>query len=834
MDDKEKNKETIKENSPSGHSDNKEGSPPSSEKQTEEILDQSFVDSLFQSVQQESSSSPKDKGEEIPPDLAQKVVAPPRKQDAEVALLSQDEIEELIELARKEDKERQKKKQEILEQLTSKTSKQPKAEFIPKKKTNLKRYLIPITISLVLGLISSILTYLYLMKNRVIPSDEIPPTYIKDLATAKEYANILIDDKQYLNAIYILERVLKNNPQPSPDKTDVQYLLIKAKYLSGKITPETQDYRNFITDIETVIQENPNHPLAPYLFLWKGQLHEAENFPYPAIEAYERIAQSYPQFEARDKVLFSLSRLELQMNNPVKSVQWGQQLIKEFPSSSYALEARFNIAESYRLTGLMDDARTLYIRIADTAPDTEIGARAILRLAEMAYKQGRYEQALIQLEAKLKHIRQFQYNDEAYLLLAKTYRALEKLEEAKNTLQDLLVFFPNSKVHPYAWIELSQIYHILGNKEKAFQTANEASLLFPNHPEVLANKAEFLAMEGNSYASAISYLEAEKNGGMNPSYLLKAGQLLAISSQYEEAIKVFEELKDRYYGTKEALKGNIERAKCLYKLGKFSSAVSVLEDLKKLTPSSELEYKNILQELSTIYFDLGLKEKSAELAEEWFKKSDSTEEKIESALYLINNNNTDLVFSSLPSMDLSSVNREKVVKFLFSLSQKLLSKLPTEGLSILEQIYYQYPEFRTPDIRYHLLETYINTERTTSARRIILDWENELDMQNNSIQSFIDGEILWGNYMFEKEEWDSALQAYTKAIQISKRNDEQIQGIKFHTDWAKYQYANILEKKSNLEEAVNILDELIKSNSSLAPMAQMKVEQIKLEMIAKK
>lgn len=848
MNSEEKNKEPIEKNIHSNSPEEKEThSTPIQDKEVGDIVDQSFIDSLFQSAQQEptlpSSETPNinipsqvstSKKDEIPPDLAQKVVAPPKKQEAEVALLSQDEIEELIEIARKEDKERQKKKQEILEQLTSKASKVTTIKPPPEKKFDFKKYFIPIIISLVLGLISGTWTYVYLMKNRIIPSEEISPAYTKDLSTGKEYAKLLIDDKQYLNAIYVLERVLKNNPQPSPDRADAQFLLIKAKYLSGRVNPGSKEFQKFLDDIETVTKENPNHPMAPLVFLWKGKLHEADNFPYPAIEAYERIVQSYPQFENKDEALFALNRLELQMNNTVKSVQWGQQLIKEFPSSPYVMETRFNIAESYRLTGLFEDARTLYIRIADSAPNTEIGARAFLRLSEMAYNQGRYEQALVQLETKLNHIHQFQYNDEAYLLLAKTYKALGRLEEAKTTLQDLLVFFPDSKVHPQAWIELSQIYYALGDKEKAFQTANEASLLYPNHSEILANKADFLALQGNSYASAIAYLDAEKNGGTNPSYLLKAGQLLILSSQLEEAIKVFKELKDRYYGTKEALKGNIEQAKCLYKLGKISSAVSLLETLKKLTSSSEPEYKTILQELSSMYLELGLKEASAEIAREWFQKADNTEEKIDSAMILINNGNTDIVYSNLSIIDLSSINREKAMKFLHSLGHKLLTTLPSEGLSILEQAYYQYPEFRTPDIRYHLLESYINTERTTSARRIIQDWEMELDTQNYSIQKFIDGEILWGNYMLEKEEWDSASKAYMTAIQISQKHDPQLQGLQFHTDWAKYQQANILAQKSNFEEAVNILNELIQSNSSLTSMAQVKAEQLKLEMIAKK
>jgi len=811
-----------------------------------EILDQSLIDSLFQSnqkdggsdqksqVQEEKSQSTTQSKEEILPDLGQKVVAPPKKQNSEVALLSQDEIEALIELAQKEDKERQKKKQEILEHLETSTQLTAPIKSQLKPKINLKKYLIPITLSLILGLASGLGTYVYLMRNRIAIPEEVRPTYSKDISAAKEYAQILIEDKQYFSAISVLENALKNDTKPSADRIDAQFLLIKAKYLSGKITPDSSGFQELISDMESAVKENPTHPMAPLILFWKGRLHEEDHFPYPAIDTYERIIRNYPQFEAKDEVLFALSRLELQMNNTVKSVQWAQQLIKEFPASRYVLKARFNIAEAYRITGLMEDARTLYIRIVDMAPDTEIASLAILRLSEMAYNQGRYEQALVQLETKLKHIKQFQYNDEAYLLLAKTYRALGKLEEAKTTLQDLLVFFPNSSVHPQAWIELSQIFYALGNKEKAFQTANEASLLYPNHPEVLANKADFLALQGNTFASAVAYLEAEKNGGTNPSYLLKAGQLLVLCSQLNEAVTTFEKLKDRYYGTKEALLGSIDRAKCLYKLGKIPLAISELEDLKKLTPSTDSEYKNILKNLASMYHELGLKEAAVETASEWFQMEDNPEEKIEAGLILLNNDKTEMVYSSLKNIDLSPVNREKAHNFLYSLSKKLLDKNPPEGLSLIEQVYYQYPEYRTPELRYSLSEAYIKTERTTSARRIIQDWENEVGTSEESVRGLIDAEIMWGDYMFEMKEWDTASSAYKTAIQISQIKGTPLQGVKYPIEWAKYQYANILVEKTNFEEALKILEEIANSNSSISSMAQLKIEQIKLEMLAMK
>ncbi len=123
-------------------------------------------------------------------------------------------------MAQKEDKERQKKKQEILEHLTTETPAQPitQTKFQPKPKAHLKRYLIPISLSLILGLASGLWTYVYLMRNRIAAPEEVKPTYSRDISAAKEYAQMLIEDKQYFSAISVLEDALETITKPSTDK----------------------------------------------------------------------------------------------------------------------------------------------------------------------------------------------------------------------------------------------------------------------------------------------------------------------------------------------------------------------------------------------------------------------------------------------------------------------------------------------------------------------------------------------------------------------------------------------------------------------------------------
>lgn len=815
-----------------------------------EVLDQSTIDQIFskldkeeksplpeipnQPIQYSKDTKNADKDENLK-EFEDKVILPPRKDEKEVSLLTQEEIEELIKLAQQEEKEKQKRKQEALEKLLVTSPPEPgytekNAKPSQLRKRFYKSFFVPILLSLIVGLITSIGTYLYLQNNKIFTPDTPLPTYLTDLGSAVEYAETLIEGGKYLDASQLIEEVLKSNSAESDEITTLKYLYIKAKFLSGTITPASEDYQNIISYVDELVAKKPDHSLAPLALLYKGRLYELDNFPYPAIETYERIIQNYPQFDKRDEVLISLSNLELLQNNPVKSTQWAQQLIREHPASKYKIQALFNIAEAYRITGLFEDARTLFVKITETEPNNPLASLASVKLAQMSIEQGKYEQAIIQLKTKTEVIKRFEHNDEAYYLLGKALYHLGRLEEARNILQNLVVFFPESEVHPKAWIELSQILYSMGKTEEAFQTAEEASRKYPDNPEVIANKAEFFALNGNSYASAIAYLEAVAKGGKNPEYLLKAGRLLLISKEYEEAIKVFDELKKRYFGSKEALWGNIEKVKCLINLKRISSALAELEMLKGLTTKKYQERAEVLKLLLNVYNELNLKSEAEDIGFQLLNIQNSDEEKAETLLSIMTYADIQKIKTTIPSLDFSKIPRIKVYNLLKKYGERLLTYAPSEGMDILEQLYFQYPELVENNLRSLLFEAYIKTDKYSSALRLIKDWENQALETQEDKKALIDAEILWGDYNYNKGDMSSASQAYRTAITLANsEKDITLDGEKFLIDWAKFQYANILIEKLDFDTGIKILEEVIQRNSPYSTLAKLKLKQISLD-----
>lgn len=813
----------------------------------EEVLNQSIIDQIFsEAIEEQITSLPeipeqqqslpqKSQKKEDSPDLKEledKVVLPPKHEDKEVILLSQDEIEELLKLAQQEQKEKQKKKQEALEKLVPTSPSEPTKQ---KEKPTIitvpihRNILVPLALSTLVGITVALLTYQYLKKNAVEIPREIQPSYITNLNSAIEYAEMLINTGRYTEAASLIENVLQKNKNQSEERTTLKYLLIKSKYLSGNITPHSEEFQNLISDIDELIKESPRHPLAPLILFYKAKLYEMEDFPYPAIETYERIFQNYPSFEKMDDVLISLSNLELAQNNPVKSTQWAQQLIKNFPNSPHKIQVMFNIGEAYRITGLSEDARTIFVRLIETDPNNPLSSLATVKLAQMAIDQGKYEQALVQLKTKTQIIRSFKYNDQVYFLLGKTLYLMGKLEDAKNVLQELITFFPESDVHPQAWILLSQVLNAMGNADEAFQTAEEAARKYPNNPEVIANKAEFFALQGNSYASAIAYLEAENKGGKNPQYLLRAGRYLLVSKEYEEALKAFEELKKRYYGTKETLWGNIEKVKCLLKLKRLSSALSELETLKGITnkmPSEKIEVLNLLLE---VYTGLSLYEKAEEIGLQLLSLVETDEEKANILLSIIDFANIDNLKDLVSTLNFSKIPLKNAYSLLLKYGEKLLTVNPSEGIEILEHTYLQYPELITSHHRSLLLEAYIKSDKYSSALRIIKDWENQLLDSDDEREKLIDAEIMWGDYTYKKGDKTAAKEAYKTAIILANDLSETKNDKKHSIDWAKIQYANILMDNLNYDEALKIFEEISKSPSPYADLAKLTLNQATLE-----
>jgi predicted negative regulator of RcsB-dependent stress response len=102
-------------------------------------------------------------------------------------------------------------------------------------------------------------------------------------------------------------------------------------------------------------------------------------------------------FRAADQ--FSQMTVALQMNDPKKSLQIADALIKEYPNSPYADQAQLTIARIDVESGKTADAVVPLTQVMNNSKDTELQQIARLRLARVLIDEGKPDDAIKLLAA---------------------------------------------------------------------------------------------------------------------------------------------------------------------------------------------------------------------------------------------------------------------------------------------------------------------------------------------------------------------------------------------------------------------------------------------------
>jgi predicted negative regulator of RcsB-dependent stress response len=107
---------------------------------------------------------------------------------------------------------------------------------------------------------------------------------------------------------------------------------------------------------------------------------------------YYRSHQNTVAMQAADQ--FSQMTAALQMNDPQKSLQIAEGLIKNFPSSPYADQAQLTIARIDVDSGKAADAVAPLTHVMNESKDSELKQVARLRLARVLIDQGKPDDAI--------------------------------------------------------------------------------------------------------------------------------------------------------------------------------------------------------------------------------------------------------------------------------------------------------------------------------------------------------------------------------------------------------------------------------------------------------
>jgi tetratricopeptide (TPR) repeat protein len=123
---------------------------------------------------------------------------------------------------------------------------------------------------------------------------------------------------------------------------------------------------------------------------------ETGSGPLEAIALYDRILETYPNYEHNDRVLYQKARAFDELGRPDEAIAVTEQLISEYPYSRHIDEVWFRRAEYFFTRRKYLDAEESYGEITKRGPVSDFYELALYKLGWALYKQDMHEESLNQ------------------------------------------------------------------------------------------------------------------------------------------------------------------------------------------------------------------------------------------------------------------------------------------------------------------------------------------------------------------------------------------------------------------------------------------------------
>ena len=116
--------------------------------------------------------------------------------------------------------------------------------------------------------------------------------------------------------------------------------------------------------------------------------------PREAIKTYQKILETYPNYERNDKVLYQMSRAYDEIGQPDEAMEVMDRLVARYPYSKYVDEVQFRRGEYFFIRKKFLDAEDAYGSIIKMGSTSSYYELALYKQGWSLYKQEFYEEAL--------------------------------------------------------------------------------------------------------------------------------------------------------------------------------------------------------------------------------------------------------------------------------------------------------------------------------------------------------------------------------------------------------------------------------------------------------
>lgn len=149
-----------------------------------------------------------------------------------------------------------------------------------------------------------------------------------------------------------------------------------------------------------------------------------------AIETFQALIQTSPQFPLLDKVYYELAWAQKANGDTAKANEAFRQLTTTYPNSSLAAEAFFHVGQSEYENSKYDRAIKAYTVAATRSVDVALLEKSTYKLGWAYFQQQQYDKAIEQFAKQAKDFPQGTLSTDASFMIAESLLKLQKYAEA--------------------------------------------------------------------------------------------------------------------------------------------------------------------------------------------------------------------------------------------------------------------------------------------------------------------------------------------------------------------------------------------------------------------
>ncbi len=292
-----------------------------------------------------------------------------------------------------------------------------------------------------------------------------------------------------------------------------------------------------------------------------------------------------------------------------------QRLLDEYPDSSQAGRARYQIAQCLALGGQVAEAESAYQTLADMDPATPLAEESLLRLAQLREANTQWVAAVEAYGIALARFPEGGFAADARLGRGQAHFRLFQFADALADFDIVVRLFARSTQAEEAWFHGVRCRYLLGEEAVAVAGGHQFLERYPQSP--LAPRMRFwlgqLAFNAGNYDEAERlFMAFEARHPEDPDReraLIGAARAAARSEEYLRSLeRLTLYLRDYPAGVRLA-EARFEQGNALAALGKFSEAILAYQEIVNRAPRSEWIAETWLR-IGDCQFMLGIEDPS--------------------------------------------------------------------------------------------------------------------------------------------------------------------------------------------------------------------------------